>query len=195
MFILTIWVRNTKKNKQKKKRGFNRKDDAIKFEHEFLLTLQGSPEITFKSLLDDYMEDCSHRLRETTLENKKYLINTKILPFFEDLPINQIDSLRIRKWQNWLLKQETSQGKKLSQTYIKTINNQISAILNYAVKFYNLPSNPIHKTGSIGKKHADTMQFWTLDEFNQFIEAVSDKPTSKIILICYFGPVFVLVNY
>ncbi|MGB6178867.1 tyrosine-type recombinase/integrase [Carnobacterium sp.] len=119
-------------------------------------------------------------------ENKKYVINTKILPFFEDLPINQIDSLKIRKWQNWLLKQETSQGKKLSQTYIKTINNQISAILNYAVKFYNLPSNPIHKTGSIGKKHADTMQFWTLDEFNQFIEAVSDKPTSKIIFNLLF---------
>ncbi|WP_414840375.1 phage integrase SAM-like domain-containing protein [Carnobacterium sp. TMP28] len=142
--------------------------------------------MTFKSLLDDYMEDCSHRLRETTLENKKYVINTKILPFFEDLPINQIDSLKIRKWQNWLLKQETSQGKKLSQTYIKTINNQVSAILNYAVKFYNLPSSPIHKTGTIGKKHADTMQFWTLDEFNQFIKAVSDKPTSKLIFNLLF---------
>lgn len=177
---------NSGERKQKKKRGFARKGDAIKFEQEFLLTLQGSPEITFKALLDDYMEDSSHRLRETTMANKKHLIDTKILPFFKDMPINQIDSLKIRKWQNWLLKQETKQGKKLSQTYIKTINNQISAVLNYAVKFYNLSSNPIHKTGSIGKKNADSMKFWTLDEFNQFIEIVSSKIASKLIFNLLF---------
>ena len=61
---------NFGERKQKKKRGFARKGDAIKFEQEFLLTLQGSSEITFKSLLVDYMEDCSHRLIETTLETK-----------------------------------------------------------------------------------------------------------------------------
>lgn len=38
-------------------------------------------------------------------------------------------------------------------------------MFNYAVKFYNLASNPIHKTGTIGKKYADDMEFWTLDEF------------------------------
>ena len=177
---------NSGERKQKKKRGFTRKGDAIKFEHEFLLTLQGSPEITFEALVVEYMEDSSHRLRKTTQANKKYLIETKILPFFKDMPINQIDSLKIRKWQNWLLKQETAQGNKLSQTYIKTINNQISAVLNYAVKFYNLSSNPIHKTGSIGKKNADSMQFWTLDEFNQFIEIIKDKPASKMIFNLLF---------
>ncbi|MFN1845538.1 hypothetical protein ACK2FW_22795 [Clostridioides difficile] len=60
--------------------------------------------------------------------------------------MNEITAKHIRKWQNELLQSD------YSQTYIKTINNQLVAILNYAVKYYNLPSNPAHLAGSIGKK-------------------------------------------
>lgn len=63
---------------------------------------------------------------------------------------------------------------------MKTVNNQLSAIFNFAVKYYKLPSNPVRICGSIGKKNADSMQFWTVEEFNKFIAAVEDKPTSKV---------------
>ncbi len=53
--------------------------------------------------------------------------------------------MHIRKWQNTLI----SQG--FSQTYLKTINNQLNAILNFAVKFYGLSANPSKVVGSIGK--------------------------------------------
>lgn len=41
--------------KQKKKRGFKLKSDALAFEREFLLKLNGSPEMSFQTLYDDYM--------------------------------------------------------------------------------------------------------------------------------------------
>lgn len=141
--------------------------------------------MSFESLYTEYIEDCSHRLRQTTVENKEAVFKSQILPFFKDIPINKIDALYLRRWQNEILKKEVK-GKPLSQTYIKTVNNQVSAILNYAVKFYNLPSNPMHKTGSIGKKHAETMNFWTLDEFQEFIPFVSDKPQSKMMFSLMF---------
>ena len=50
-------------------------------------------------------------------------------------------------------------------TYLKTIHNQLSAILNYAVNFYNLRSNPCRKAGSMGKN------IWTLEEFQKFLDA------------------------
>ncbi len=40
-------------------------------------------------------------------------------------------------------------------TYLKTIHNQLSAILNYAVNFYDLRANPCYKAGSMGKSKAD----------------------------------------
>ena len=32
----------------------------------------------------------------------------------------------------------------------------------------------------MGKKNADSMKFWTVEEFNKFIAAVEDKPVSKV---------------
>lgn len=63
-------------------------------------------------------------------------------------------------------------------TYLKTINNQLSAVMNYAVNFYDLKSNPCRKAGSMGKAKADERPFWTLEEFNRFLDAVSNKHES-----------------
>lgn len=45
---------------------------------------------------------------------------------------------------------------------------------------------PAAVAGSIGKKSAEAMQFWTTDEFELFIEAVSDKPASYAIFNTLF---------
>jgi len=46
------------------------------------------------------------------------------------------------------------------------------------VRFYDLKSNPAAKAGSIGKKEADEMLFWTKDEYLKFAESMMDKPVS-----------------
>lgn len=60
-----------------------------------------------------------------------------------------------------------------------SIKNQLTAILNYAVRYYGLKENPCHKAGSIGKKHADEMNFWTTEEFKKFLDKISDRPQSR----------------
>ena len=67
-------------------------------------------------------------------------------------------------------------GKPLSPVYLKTINNQLSAIFNHAVKFYNLKENPCRKAGSMGKKKNREMLFWTKEEYLKFAEVMMDKP-------------------
>ena len=65
-----------------------------------------------------------------------------------------------------------------SPTYLKTINNQLSAIFNYAVRYYDLKSNPCAKAGSMGKSKAEEMDFWTGEEFRRFIDSVMNKRLS-----------------
>ncbi|WP_206458655.1 site-specific integrase [Anaerovorax sp. IOR16] len=156
-----------------KKRGFPRKKDAQDYEREFLNKEQSSCDMSFASLVDLYFEDMKTRLRETTIDNKRNIFDTKILPAFQSLAINKIQPSHIRKWQADLI----SQG--FAQTYLKTINNQLSAIFNYAVRYYKLPENPVRLAGSMGRKKADEMDIWTLDEFKRFISAV-DKPAVKL---------------
>jgi integrase len=159
----------TGKRKLKKKRGFAKKGDAKRWEYEFLNSLKTNPEITFGNLVKNYLDDMGTRLKPTTLETKRSLIETKILPFFAKMKLCDIDELCVRKWQNELLAYQNKKGEPYSDTYLKTIHNQLSATLNYATAFYGLSHNPCHRVGSIGKAEADAMQIWTLDQYEQFI--------------------------
>lgn len=178
-FYYKDWQGN---RKQKKKEGFKTQREAKAFERNFLHKEQGSCDMAFSGLVELYLEDCKSRIKPTTLSNKEYMFKQKVLPFFQDMPINTITATTVRKWQNELLADENN----YSPTYLKTINNQLSAIFNFAVKYYQLPSNPARLCGSMGKKQADTMQFWTIQEFNQFMESVKDKPISRVVFPLLF---------
>ncbi len=159
----------TGKSKQKRKRGFSTQREAKEWERNFLNTLQTNSDITFATLVKNYMEDLATRLKPTTLETKRSIIEDKLLPYFKDMKICNIDELAVRRWQNELLDYRNNKGRPFSDTYLKTINNQLSAILNYAIVYYKLAKNPCRSVGSIGKSNADAMQIWTLDQFEQFI--------------------------
>ncbi len=159
--------------KKKKKEGFKTQKEAKAFERDFLSKQENNCDMIFGNLIELYLDDAETRVRSTTLENKKTLITLKILPYFKDLIVKDITPNHIRKWQNALKQQ------KYAETYLRTINNQLSAIFNFAIKYYNLNSNPAFKAGSMGKKNADSMKFWTTDEFKKFIN-FNDKPISSL---------------
>lgn len=160
-----------------RKTGFKTKKEAQQYERDFLQNHSGTPEMSFGALVSLYMDDCKTRLRSTTYANKEYLIFKKIVPFFENVAIDSISPAMVRRWQTELMNDEHG----YSETYLKTIHNQMSAIMNYAVKYYGLRSNPAAKCGAMGKKRADSMLFWTQDEFKRFEEVISDKLYSKVI--------------
>ena len=168
--------------RQKKKEGFPTKREAQEWERNFLNHCSVDSDITFENFCKKYMEHCKARLKPTTYENKRNIMDTKILPYFSSLRLNEIKASTIRTWQDKLITHKDN----YSQTYLKTINNQLSAILNFAVNNDYISSNPMHKCGSMGKKNAEGLQFWTVDEFKMFYEAVKDKPISEAIFPLFF---------
>lgn len=175
-FYYKDWT-NTKR--QKRKRGFARKKDADAWEKNFLDELEKSSDIPFPALVENYLADLSTRLKPTTMETKENIITTKVLPFFKNYKTNEITSLIVRKWQNELIKYRNDKGEPYAETYLRTIHNQLSAILNYAVNYYNLDKNPCRQAGAIGKSKASAMKIWTLDEYEEFI-SYENKPASKL---------------
>lgn len=169
--------------KRKKKEGFIRKKDAEEYTKNFLEKKKIDNIVSFSNLLELYLEDARANVRYSTLRNKEYLITTHILPFFKNYNIYEIDPLAIRNWQNSL------KIKKYSDTYLRTINNQLNAILNYGERFYKLNDNPIKKVNKMGKKHANTMNFWTLEEFELFESFIKDDYTLYTVtnLLFYTG--------
>lgn len=175
-FYYKDWTGETK---QKRKRGFSTQREAKEWERNFLSTLQTNSDITFAALVKNYMADLATRLKPTTIETKRSIIEKKLLPSFAKMKICDIDELAIRRWQNELLDYRDEKGCPYSNTYLKTINNQLSAIMNYATIYYKLQKNPCRAVGSIGKSNADAMKIWTLDEFERFIE-YENKSAGKL---------------
>ncbi len=173
--------------RKKFRRGFATKKDALSWEREFLLVARRDPTMPFSSFTEIYLQDMTHRLRASTVRGKRYVIEKKILPWFGHLPISRIRPCDVRSWEAALLQNGRAEGHPYSPTYLKTIYNQLNAIFNYAVKYYELRENPCRKAGSIGSGQAGEMQFWTLAEYRQFLQALpSDAPTTLGFQTLYF---------
>lgn len=172
-FYYTDWQGN---NRQKWKRGFATKKEALAYERDFLEKQSANPDMTFQNLYELYMEDMTARLKQSTILTKKHICETHILPFFGKKPINEIKASDVRRWQNQLM----NSPKEYSKTYLKTINNQLTCMINYAKRFYELNTNPCGQAGSIGQAKAEEMDYWTYDEYIAFREGIKDKPLSHI---------------
>ena len=172
-FYYTDWQGN---NRQKWKRGFATKKEALAYERDFLEKQSANPDMTFQNLYELYMEDMTARLKQSTILTKKHICETHILPFFGKKPINEIKASDVRRWQNQLM----NSPKGYSKTYLKTINNQLTCMINYAKRFYDLNTNPCGQAGSIGQAKAEEMDYWTYDEYIAFREGIKDKPLSYI---------------
>ena len=160
------------KRRKSTKRGFATKREAEEWLRNFLITQKADFDMKFADFWKMYCADMETRLREHTMRTKKYIVELKILPYFANKRVNDITAADIRQWQNELIKMG------YSPTYLKTINNQLSAIFNYAVRYYDLKSNPCAKAGSMGKSKAEEMDFWTGEEFRRFIDSVMNKRLS-----------------
>ena len=160
------------KRRKSTKRGFASKREAEEWLRNFLITQKADFDMKFEDFWKMYCADMETRLREHTMRTKKYIVELKILPYFGNKRVNDITAADIRQWQNELIKMG------YSPTYLKTINNQLSAIFNYAVRYYDLKSNPCAKAGSMGKSKAEEMDFWTVEEFRKFIDSVMNKRLS-----------------
>lgn len=182
-FYYTDW---TGKRKRKKKEGFSSRKEAKDFESAFLMQRQGCCDMIFEALTKLYLEDCRNHCKPTSFYTKNHLITTKILPYFKEMPVNEIKVSTVRSWQNELLSQCGRNGKSYSDTYLKSIHVQFSAIMNYATRYYGLPSNPAALCGSIGHKKTTVMNFWTIDEFNRFLSCLEPEPLPQLIFQLLF---------
>ena len=126
--------------------------------------------MTFASFVEQYTADMKTRIKENTWATKDHIIRAKLLPYFGKLKMCNITAQQIITWQNELLDHKDENGKKYSPVYLRSVNSQLSAIFNHAVRYYNLRENPCKKASSMDKKKNREMLFWTKDEYLKFAE-------------------------
>lgn len=175
-YVSFYYTDYTGTKRKKLKRGFERKRDALEWERKFLLQKSADLNMTFGAFVEIYYADKQDRIREHTWIAKRNIIETKLLPYFKDRMISEIEPRDIIAWQNTMMKQRKADGKPYAPGYLKTIHAEISSIFNHAVRYYQLQSNPAAVAGNMGHESHQEMLFWTKEEYLKFAAEMMDKP-------------------
>ena len=157
--------------KRKVKRGFRTKKEALNFESEYKRTAKADMDMTMGEFVEVYFRDKAQSLKDRSIKNKRDTMNAQLLPYFKDRPMNSITPAEIIQWQNTIIE------KGYSDDYLKTIQNQMTALFNHAKNIYNLADNPCDKVKRMGKTSKKKMKFWTIEEYRQFMTGI--EPGSK----------------
>ena len=178
-WYVSFYYQNWKGERTRKlKRGFRTRKEALDWERTFQLQTTANLEMTFEDFIAVYTVDMKQRMKLNTWVTKESVIQTKLIPCFGKRKMCEIQAKDVMAWQNEMMKHENREGQKYSPVYLKTLHNQLSAIFNHAVRYYNLKENPAAKVGNMGKSKGREMLFWTKEEYQKFAEVMMDKPMS-----------------
>ena len=168
------------KTKQYKKRGFEKKKDAIKAEILFKENLkEPNATITFKELSYQYQVYSEKRIKESS-----YLTQKAILKYWEDelgeCEVKKLTSNNIEKFINKLMQ---------SMSFNSVLNyyTKFRAVLNYAVRQGYIQVSPcdnIDLKKDPNEKKKD-MMYWTVEQFNKFI-VNENKPVYHLLFMNQF---------
>lgn len=130
-----------------------------------------------------YLADQKLRVKPTTFNSSKFVIEKQILPFIGSYKVTAVSPQIVRNLQNqWL-------ARGLKPTYLNLLNAKLSAIFNYFIRFYGLSQNPVKSAGPLGNRFAKEMQFWTLDEYKQFyrgLDPIEDLSYCVLFQVLFF---------
>lgn len=157
--------------KQKCRSGFRTKSEAKLAEQDFLNNgFKEENEMTFQELYDEYLLYKMQTLKSQSIRSIKSKFNNYILPYFGAYQFNKIDHKDYIKWKNYII------SKNFGYKYNAGLHGSMVSILNYAIDFYDLEKNIASKIGNFSKKeYIRKINFWTLEEFQQYISFVNDN--------------------
>ena len=176
--------------KQKESKLFKTKFEAKEAEIEFLSKIKNSDNIDksvmFDTVYKEWLELKRHTIKSSTFYGLKHRTDKYILNNFMFIKLHSIKLNIINDWINSLNENN------VSLEYINTIITYLKEILIYAKDNYDFDNKIVSKIYkykiekvSCSKKDSET-NFWTYEEFNQFISNVDDQYHRLIFRFLYY---------
>lgn len=135
-----------------------------------------------------YLSDLRSDYKLNTLLTKKNIYYTKIDPYLGTKVIKDIKTTDLLRWRAEILALNNQSGNKLSPSYVKQIRNQLSAILNHAVAYYDLEKNPLVGCKAMGCKKGKEKPFWSLAEYSKFSYEIMENEEAFVFFeLLYWG--------
>lgn len=175
----TWMIRTYIDGRQIKRRGFETRQAAQREEAKLLIE-KPKRRITFSAMYESYLENVSHDIKETVIQQYRRYYTNFYEPFFKD---PYIDTIKYKKAQQFRNSLDT---KGYSVNYKNNILIVIKQAFNWALKMDYLQDNPFSLVKTFKKNAKHEMDTYTLDEFNAFVSAISDQRAHLIFDTLYW---------
>ena len=159
------------------------KEEATKEEAKFRLSIgqKTTNDFTFGNIYNEFYIYKSDKVRPTTLSRISVQYQ-HIKPYFENVKITELTKQKYIQWQNEM------NNKGLSTNYKNKIIKLIQQLLNYSNNMYGVTSNVPKAVGKFVNptEIKKEMDFYTYDEFQQFISVVDDLTYKCFFTLLYY---------
>lgn len=164
------------------KRGFKTQAEAKKGEAEIIFNASThNPDNPFMiDVLDEYADWYEKRRKASSTHKIKKDIRLYIKPFFENKRIQDITRRDMIRFQDYLLG-------KISINTAKGVYTQLSAILRYATSMDYIDTNVAKEVGNIRGGTTKRFEYWTLNEFKEFISVIDDLKYRTLFMTLFFS--------
>ncbi|KEF40165.1 site-specific recombinase XerD [Schinkia azotoformans MEV2011] len=124
------------RNKQKLKRGFKGRKEAILAEAEFLSSIQNAftDEVTFDEIFEHNIKH--KKLKEKTIRRRRNEYNRHIKPFFGHMKVKDVNVQHVMDFKTNL------ENHFESLNSARTVFSNFKILINHAVKFFGLKIDP-----------------------------------------------------
>ncbi len=177
------------KRKQTKSRLYPTKSIASDEEHDFLRKIKTTDKtdlnIYFKHVCDEWLDFKKNKIKITTYYGVEKATKKYIYKYFCNFKLHDIKIQSLQEWKNILIRSN------LSVSRTNSIITFLKEILIYSNIYYNFDikvANYLVKIRDDSPIKNDTSKenYWTYNEYNQFIASVDDSYYSLIFKFLYY---------
>ncbi len=134
-------------------------------------------QITLRELIDEQLASKKQEVRATSYDKSKQVLNTHVIPHIGDLRLDQLTPKTLNKWKLSIGESD------LTITMKRNIFKELNTVLNWAVRFEYISTNPLKQVGNfkevLFEKPADTLHYYTPEQFLAFISAAEISAIEK----------------
>ena len=130
---------------------------------------------TVGELIRQYIASLGNQNKESSIYDKRNIYDLFILPKYESVKINALTKEELCRWQDelWTTRNPRT-GEYYSYKYLTKIRTYFSAFLTWSESRYGYPNNLTSVQRPKRRAPKTQMQFWTREQFEQFISVVDD---------------------
>lgn len=177
-------------SKQEKRRGFKSEKAALlaeaKFEDEAEAILNdlkdaiNEDNVTFEYAAKEYLKWYKKRRKASSYTKISSIVTIHLIPEFGKSKLKSIRPRDVTRYQDDIIED-------YKPSHIKKIHSVLSAAFNFAIRQEYTKENPAQIAGNVDLEEDRKMDYWTLEEFKEFIGHVDDPLYRALFMTLYYS--------